>query len=269
MRKSLVMLVLVVMAQASVGWADYMLVKLSDEREELVRDAKFYWKHQFEDSYRQFDKVEEYQKLARLGNFSTQFNYRFGRSSNPKEVVDLKVVAPGYDVHTWSQVFPYSGPEIKVIILSRLKESHRQERGGSKEHASVNSSGRQERGSSKDHDGVAPAGVMKLDRDLVDGFYGTWWCSRWHGREAYRLTIDKKSKTVSMQLVTPKESTDYPVKDFKVLNDDAIAFTMPLIPAGGERFEFTFTYSNRDKTVNGSFKNNHSMKYTREKPFGF
>jgi|GEM_PF-6255079 len=109
--------------------AEYLHVKLVDERESLVSGAKFYWKYPQWQDYKAFGEnglgsVETYGQLQRFGNYSQPFNYRVGKSSNPDRTIDLKIVAPGYEVYTWSQTWPASRPEFKTITLQRLELRH-------------------------------------------------------------------------------------------------------------------------------------------------
>ncbi|WP_309400020.1 hypothetical protein [Cerasicoccus maritimus] len=106
--------------------AGYLFLKLVDERERLVKDAQFYWKYPDEASYRAFGDqgigtVDAYSRLQRYQNYTQPYNYRLGKSSSPTRMIDLKIVAPGYEVQQWSQTWPNRNPGFQTIVLNPVR----------------------------------------------------------------------------------------------------------------------------------------------------
>jgi hypothetical protein len=253
MKSLLALLLLGTLAQTAT--AGYMYIKLVDERETLIEGAKFYWKYPNEQSYRKFGdqgvgSIAAYSDSSYLDNYSHPFNYRIGKSTNPDRSIDLKIVAPGYELHQWSQTWPTNNsPQFKTIVLERLRHS---ESYGKK----------QEPRSEKAKSNCLP-------QSLADEVYGEWWLQ--NGRNsATRLAIDKAANCVAVSIFSNRGSREQFVENVKWISETAFAVRMPLGTPGsddGVRYDFTFSYDPRSESLKGSFQNNSRLIYRREKPF--
>lgn len=115
--KHRILTLLALLMSCGVAQAGYVFVKLVDEREQPVANARFFLKLPMHDSYEPFGS-----RGSQGGNGSMQrhqagwiFNYSLGLGSSAP-VWDVKVVAPGYRVHTWTQVWPRGGDEDYLVI---------------------------------------------------------------------------------------------------------------------------------------------------------
>jgi hypothetical protein len=115
---------LVLFAETGV-YAGHLYVKLVDEREQAVAGAKFYMKLPQESGFEPVDRSGRQEGAGRLvrHEYGWAFNYRLGRSGSvPPRTFEMKVVAPGYEPQTWSQVWP--NEEEHIVVTLREERTH-------------------------------------------------------------------------------------------------------------------------------------------------
>ncbi|MEI8245478.1 MAG: hypothetical protein WCI51_06580 [Lentisphaerota bacterium] len=180
---------------------------------------------------------------------------RYVASVQKGQEVVWRFMKQNYKMKTFSVYVSDSAEYYKEIILESLNS-------GNSQRSNYNS---ERRDSERSNSRGGNSNGVGLSQRLNNSFYGVWWCSR-SMRDAYRLTIDPNTNTVSMELVSKNNVIPYELSQVRVYDAYTILVSMSLTPGDGSRFEFTFKFDSSSGIVNGSFTNNPRMLYFRDKP---
>src|ERR1700690_426968 len=113
-------------ALANAASAGVLYVKLVDERENPVANAVFYFNYD-PNGYVPFSSMGEQQGDGSLRRYDATgwiYNYKIGLGTSLSEL-DLKVVAPGYKVKSWTQAWPNTQDHMEdYIVVTLEREDH-------------------------------------------------------------------------------------------------------------------------------------------------